>query len=271
MGPVPGPSDSGMARPSLARVYDALLGGKINTATDREVAARVLDPDAGFPGMRQVVADNRWFAERAVAWAAGRGISQILNLGSGLPAPPPFTPLRVVMADRCGQASVVHVDNDPSVIAHVGYGKPICGVRVLDADLADHDAVIGSEEVADLLDLSAPVVVLLNGILHFFGPDQARAICAGYVRVLAPGSVLVISLGRCDPPKDDPELAERIIARYAAAGNMTNHTRQDVLSFFAGTRLIPPGVVPAASWRPEWQQAASPRGLVYVLAGVGVV
>jgi S-adenosyl methyltransferase len=71
--------------PNIARVYDAFLGGKDNYAADREVAARLAEISPEFV---QGAHDNRAFIGRAVTWAAGRGIHQFLDLGSGLPTHP---------------------------------------------------------------------------------------------------------------------------------------------------------------------------------------
>src|ERR1700759_2440595 len=64
--------------PSVARVYDAILGGKDNFAVDRAVADEAM----------RTMADggNRAALGRAVRYMADRGVSQFLDLGSGLPA-----------------------------------------------------------------------------------------------------------------------------------------------------------------------------------------
>ena len=76
------PPEIDITKPSVARVYDAILGGKDNFAVDRAVAAaafRVL-PDDGT-GARY----NRAVLGRAVRFMASQGIDQFLDLGSGLP------------------------------------------------------------------------------------------------------------------------------------------------------------------------------------------
>ena len=49
--------------PSIARVYDYLLGGKDNFAADRAVAERLL---AVYPPVIETVPESRRFVERAV-------------------------------------------------------------------------------------------------------------------------------------------------------------------------------------------------------------
>src|SRR5258708_38861885 len=67
--------------PSIARVYDYLLGGKDNFAADRAVAHKLL---AVYPPIIETVPESRRFVERAVTWVAGQGITQFIALGAGL-------------------------------------------------------------------------------------------------------------------------------------------------------------------------------------------
>src|SRR5262249_13325301 len=69
--------------PNVARIYDALLGGKDNSAVDREAALALT---AAIPGAARAARDNRAFLARAVRYlAAEAGISQFLDIGTGLP------------------------------------------------------------------------------------------------------------------------------------------------------------------------------------------
>src|SRR5882757_4512388 len=69
--------------PSIARVYDFMIGGKDNFAVDRQVAKMALEI---APDGRQTARANRDFLERAVRYlAAEADIRQFLDIGSGLP------------------------------------------------------------------------------------------------------------------------------------------------------------------------------------------
>jgi S-adenosyl methyltransferase len=72
--------------PNAARIYDWLLGGHDNYDADRQAARRLL---RAVPGARQAALDNRAFLARAVRFLAGQGITQFLDIGSGLPAAGP--------------------------------------------------------------------------------------------------------------------------------------------------------------------------------------
>jgi hypothetical protein len=112
---VPRGTDSGidLGSANVARVYDALAGGHDNFAADRNEAARLLE---ARPGLRAMARENRAFLERAITWAAGQGIGQYIDLGTGLPLRPAVhESARAVIPG----ARVAYIDNDPVVYAHV--------------------------------------------------------------------------------------------------------------------------------------------------------
>jgi hypothetical protein len=67
-----------------ARVHDYWLGGKDNFAVDRAAGDAVM---AAYPGIVQSVRANRAFLARVVRFlAAEAGITQFLDIGTGIPA-----------------------------------------------------------------------------------------------------------------------------------------------------------------------------------------
>src|SRR3954463_7335636 len=77
------PSDLDFTKPSVARVYDAFLGGKDNFAVDREFVERTLRlmPDA-VRGAKT----SRAFLRRVFRYlGVEAGIRQFIDVGSGLP------------------------------------------------------------------------------------------------------------------------------------------------------------------------------------------
>jgi hypothetical protein len=99
--------------PSVARVYDYLLGGKDHLAVDRDFGEEIV---ALFPGVRDMAAANRRFLARAVDWAAWAGIRQFIDLGCGMPTEP--STHETAQAVRPG-ALVAYVDTDPVALAHL--------------------------------------------------------------------------------------------------------------------------------------------------------
>ena len=72
----------GITRPNVARVYDYLLGGIESYTADREQATGLLRI---CPSLGVVALENRYLLARAVTWAAGRGLTQFIDLGAGMP------------------------------------------------------------------------------------------------------------------------------------------------------------------------------------------
>jgi hypothetical protein len=134
-----------------------------------------------------------------------------------------------------------------------------------EADLADPAAVFAEPAVVGVIDASQPMCVILAAVLHFCDPEQAQRITAGYVSRLASGSVMAISCLRVD----DPSVWEQ--RRAYTAARIYNHSRDEVLSFFAGLDIVAPGLASARVWRGGMPRVPrKPRGVVYGLCGMGI-
>ena len=107
------PAGLDSTRASIARVYDAALGGKDNYEADRQVLDAVLEV---APGMMDLARMNRAWLERVVRYLAGMvGIDQFLDIGAGLPTA--YNTHEIAQGEN-REARVVYVDNDPIVLAH---------------------------------------------------------------------------------------------------------------------------------------------------------
>jgi len=108
------------------------------------------------------------------------------------------------------------------------------------------------------------VMVLLTLVLQLMPATRAREVVAGYAARLAPGSVITVSV----PRTDDQEFYERVSELWPAA--VHNHAHADVAAFLGDLELLPPGVEPAAGFRPGWTDATRrPAGGAYPLAAIG--
>ena len=139
--------------PSIARVYDYLLGGKDNFAADRAVAAKLVSV---YRPIIETVPESRRFVERAVTWVAGQGITQFVDLGAGLPTVPnTHATAQAVNA----AAAVAYVDNDPVVISHLTalLARHSNRVTVVAGDLHDRDAILADDGLRGVIDLSLRV------------------------------------------------------------------------------------------------------------------
>jgi SAM-dependent methyltransferase len=248
------------SRPNIARVYDYWLGGKDNFEADRAEAEKLLRI---FPGLRQLVRENRQFIDRAVSWTAGQGITQFIDAGAGLPTSP--STHESARAVRPG-ARVAYVDNDPIVVSHArallaGGSDDVAAVQ---ADLRDPAGVLTNPELRTVIDPSRPVGLILAAVLHLMPVGPAAEIAAEYIRALAPGSYVIITMARYD----DPVLGDKIMHEYSA-GTFFNHSPEEAATFFRGLELVPPGLTSGKTWRAGMPEPGLPRGDVYALAGVG--
>jgi hypothetical protein len=119
--------------PSVARIYDYLLGGKDNYPVDRAVGESMI---VQLPNVRRAVQWNRAFLRRVVRYLISEaGIKQIIDVGAGLPT---VGNTHEVALEACPQARVVYVDHDPIVLAHARsmlHGVP--GTAVIGRDIIE--------------------------------------------------------------------------------------------------------------------------------------
>jgi hypothetical protein len=248
------------SRPNIARAYDYLLGGKDHFPADRHLAERLL---AIYPGVRQMVKENRRSLIRALDYALAQNITQYVDLGAGLPTSPA---VHDVVRSHASTAGVVYVDNDPVVISHLRAlaAKGHDHIEAVAGDVAKAAAVLDAVQATSLIDWGQPVCLILAMVLHFLDAPAARDLTAAYITGLAPGSHVIITVG-CG----EPAIGQQITRTYNAAP-VYNHTPDDVASFFAGLDLISPGIADARAWKPGWGTPAPfQKRPGQVLAGIG--
>jgi len=174
---------------SPARVYDYYLGGSHNFAVDRRMARQAMDL---WPELPLIMQANRAFLRRSVRYLVGQGVTQFLDIGSGIPTE---GNVHEVVQVASPEARVVYVDIDPVAVAHsraILSGNPLADI--VQADLRDAAAIFDDPRAKRLLDLSQPIGVLMVAMLHFV-PDEADPanIVARYRKMMPPGSYLVVS------------------------------------------------------------------------------
>lgn len=230
------------SRPSIARVYDYLLGGKDNYAADRALADELL---AQQPEIRRNARENREYMQRVVRVIAGAGVAQFLDIGTGLPT---GHNVHEVARSIIPDARVVYVDNDEVVASHArALLASDTGVEFVLGDLRQPAEVIARASAT--LDFAKPVALLIISMLHFMADDsQARATISAYAQSLAPGSYLAISHWQYRPDDD-----EELTRQYASAvHDLARRGKAEVASLLpAGWELVEPGLVPVPAWRPE--------------------
>jgi hypothetical protein len=240
-----------ITRPNIARVYDAFLDGKDNFAADRAVVESALQIAPDSAGGAK---NNRAFLRRVVRYlAAEAGITQFLDIGSGLPS---AGNVHEIAREARAGVRVVYIDNDPVVAVH---GQALLAdattARVVTADARRPAEVLDDPDVRAFIDFSRPVGLLMFAILHHITDAEGpAAITAQFRDALVPGSYLAISSVRMPGP-EHPHDAEK--AR--AVQDLFNETlgtglwREDaeILAWFGDWELLEPGLVPLPEWRPD--------------------
>ncbi|MGW1411881.1 SAM-dependent methyltransferase [Streptomyces sp. NPDC002403] len=245
--------------PSTARVTDWLLGGdRHHYAADRRLGMDVLN---AAPWTNKALEANRRYARKTVEMLRYCGITQFVDLGSGLPTLNPDFPHTALSAGP--DATVIHVDRDPYVIEH---GPQLLSSRpglhcFLHADLRKMLQIL-RELPLHGLDPSRPAGFLLHDVLPWIpGHAAARASVGAILDGAPPGSVLSLTHSTADLCRD--ETAAAAAQRFAAAGlPMRLRTAEEIRDLMeASTRPWPicaPGIVPVGQYHPNQSRTALP-------------
>lgn len=234
--------------PSVSRIYDYYLGGSHNFEVDREAARKAME---FMPGLPKIMQANRAFMRRAVRYAVSEGITQFLDIGSGIPT---FGNVHEVARDADPVSRVVYVDHDPVAVAHsraVLEGNETAAVVA--GDLRKPQDILTAPETGALLDLDRPVALLLVAVLHFVqDADEPGRALAELRDALAPGSLLILTHASYEGIPVPPERAGGAVKVYKDIRNpLIMRTREEVARFFDGFDMVEPGLVQMPHWRPE--------------------
>ncbi|RBM07245.1 SAM-dependent methyltransferase [Streptomyces sp. PT12] len=252
--------------PSVSRMYDYYLGGSHNFEADRVAARKVIE---AFPGLPKIVQANRAFMRRAVRHAVAEGVTQFLDIGSGIPT---FGNVHEVAREASPEARVVYVDNDAVAVAHsraVVAGQDHVGVVA--GDFREPSAILASRPVESLLDLNRPVALLLVALLHFMDQDdKPYERVAEFRDALAPGSMLILSHASVERGPATTAQGDDVSDIYRRGGStFVMRTSAEIERFFDGFELAEPGVVALPDWRPDGPVDLEDPTVYSGFAGVG--
>ncbi|WP_236795142.1 SAM-dependent methyltransferase [Amycolatopsis sp. GM8] len=263
-GPDPFPPEGvDLDHPSVARVYDFLLGGSANWAIDRAFGEQVVNR---FPLLKSVAIANRLYLHRAVRQLLRLGVRQFIDIGSGIPT---MGNTHQIADEVAPDSKVVYIDNEPVAVAHSRYlldkqGDP-ARHAVIHGDMRDPDGLWERVAETGVIDFDQPVAVLLVAVLHIQQPgrdgtDVGPQAVARYRELLKSGSYLVIShlTDEGVPPELDQKLVE-LKALYDASSNPVVWRKQGEIAALLGDfELLPPGMTWTPLWHPEESSPNSP-------------
>ncbi|MGI5130225.1 SAM-dependent methyltransferase [Pseudonocardia sp. CA-107938] len=232
-------------RPSIARVYDFVLGGKQHFAIDREVSKAMFTV---LPQARQLAESGRITLLRMVRWLVREaGITRIVDLGSGLPTEGNVHEIAHAIDP---DVRVVYVDNDPMVLAH---SRALLdhsdNVAVIESDIRDVEATFAHPELRALIDLDEPFAIVAANVLHHLEDADAYRTAAALRARLSPGSYFA----SCNFLDDDEQRARDMERAMIEGGLGTGRFRtwSELQQFFEGLEMVEPGLTYAHDWRPD--------------------
>ncbi|MEV5935094.1 SAM-dependent methyltransferase [Streptomyces sp. NPDC093250] len=240
-----GGSSIDRTKPSIARVYDYLLGGKDNYAVDRQVGD-VFKRD--LPGSVAIAFANRAALTRAIRTiATTTEVRQFIDLGSGLPT---VDNVHQVAQQHDPTARVVYVDTDPQVLVH---GRALLEenewTRIVPVDVREPEQVRTHPDTLKLIEFDRPVAVIFSAILHHVNDDEDPAGIVRYWRDHVPsGSYFFVSHFRSG---NNPETAEAEKVLQDTFGRGRWRSDEEIASLLDGLNILDPGIVPAPLWRPD--------------------
>ncbi len=257
------PKGIDISQPSIARVYDYLLGGKDNFASDRIVGDKI---KTALPEIHLGVRAQRAVLGRVIRFLVGEmGIRQLIDIGSGLPT---AGNVHEIAREIAPETRVVYVDNDPIVLAHARAILAGSGPIVIDRDLLDPEGLMDDPTLREVIDFDEPVGLLLCGIVHYVSDEEDPA--GAIARVTAPlasGShVFLHHLVEAGTPGE--KAAETAMRQGMGRGFF--RTPEQVRGYLDGLELVEPGLVRVPDWRPDGTEPSAEEHPVLRLAVAAV-
>jgi len=251
-------------RPSAARVYDYFIGGETNYAIDRNFAEKVR---TRLPLIGEYCKTSRGFLGRAVREVSKLGITQFVDIGSGLPTAGNVHEV----ADEAREeydTHVLYIDNEPIALAHsevlLSDTADPDRHQAIAADFLDPDELWDEVRQSEIIDTDQPIALVINAVMHFVKDDQnPDALLRFYRNQLAPGSMLILSQMTNENPVNDDERQALLdlIEYYETTTNpAVMRSMAEFSRFFGDWPLLEPGLVYTPAWHPDEDTlfAASP-------------
>jgi hypothetical protein len=252
-------------QPSVARMYDYYLGGETNYSVDREAVAEVAK---AMPDCFNLCLENRSFLRRAVLFMSKQGITQFIDIGSGLPTKSNTHEIAQAVNSK---AKVVYVDMDPVVLQE---GEALLAsnketTTIICADIRDPTNVLQNPEILRLIDFSKPVGILMMCVACFWTDEEIVHIMSTIRATIASGSYVAATHDTFDGKKQEAGAVERVQEIYKETPiPIYFRSKPEVAALFKGLDLVEPGLVMLDDWHVELNDA-HPVATKWLYGGVG--
>lgn len=180
--------------PSVARIYDYVIGGTHNFPVDRAVGDKVAEiTQIGVQGAKL----GRWFMEYAAKTLAKASFDAYIDLATGLPTE---TYLHELVPPS---TRIIYNDHDPETIE---YAQQITGertnIRYILSKIEDIDTILAAAD--EFFEGERRVGIMMIGVSYFIESEPLAESLRRLYDWAAPGSLLAFTGFAYDP--NDPEI-----------------------------------------------------------------
>lgn len=256
--------------PRLARVRNVITGGGANFSADRKAAESLAAAaPTGFDGLRGVVEAMHKFILRGVRTVADESdVRQFLHIGT-------TTPETGIVHEHVlplvPDAHIVYASYDTTTLAHahgLWRDAPDGAVGHVHSPFDDPHRIL--QGAAGMLDLDAPIAVVLPTSLNVVTDDVAQKLVDALRHTLVAGSYLVMAQTSLDIYAEGAAEVVDLLNQVLEEPYVPR-TEREIAHHLEGFDLIEPGLVPVERWRPDGDPPYLPEPqLIPIFAAVGL-
>ncbi|HEY8545963.1 MAG TPA: SAM-dependent methyltransferase [Acidimicrobiales bacterium] len=256
--------------PRLARVRNVITGGGANFEADRRAAESLAAAaPTGFDGLRGVVEAMHKFVLRGVRAVADESdVRQFLHIGTATPS---TGIVHEHVLPLVPDAKIVYASYDTTTLAHV-HGlrrdRPDGAVGHIHSPFDDPDRILQGS--AEMLDLEAPIAVVLPTSLNIVTDEVAQKLMDSLRSSLVGGSYVVMAQSSLDIYAEGAAEVVELLNQMLDEPYVVR-TEREIAHHLEGFDLLEPGLVPVEQWRPDGDPRYLPEGqLIPVYGAVGI-
>ncbi|KAF2247656.1 DUF574-domain-containing protein [Trematosphaeria pertusa] len=241
-------SKAAPARPVVARMYDWYLNGTHSYAVDRQAGEEV---ERAIPDIKPLVQENRAFLRRAVRWLAKNGVTQFIDVGSGLPTAGNTHETVLKVSPK---AMILYVDIEETVVEEgnefiekTGWSEQ---VGMIQGNALDPTSIVNHPETKRIIDFSKPVALMHVALIHFFHEPQYVPVLDFWKKKLVKESAFVMT--HCTSDDRDREAHKKVEDVYNRTPTpVLFRPRKEIVLIMDGWEVVEPGVVRPKDWKME--------------------